>query len=120
MGRAYRPSIYIRGINSTMAEYGLNKINSELAQQYLDELNGLDDGGVGKGHLIGDTAWWPNVADELPHPSAGTDNVPEDATIPDAEYNIKARFDATLQIWVLTQYDTISDKDKYRKANPGT
>jgi len=103
-----------------MAEYGLNKITNELAQEYIDELNALDDGGVGKGHLIGDTAWWPNVADELPHPLAGTDNIPEDATIPDNKYNIKAKFDASLMSWVLTGHNVVSDKDKDRIANPGT
>ena len=96
-----------------MAEYGHNVITEELAQQYLDELNAIDDGGISKNHLIGSAAWWPVVVMK-PDPAAGSNRIPDDATVPDPTYNIKARFDATLMAWVPAPPDYVSTNERDR------
>jgi len=100
-----------------MAEYGLNKLTQEIAQQYLDELNALDTATIdgSNDRLIGDTTWWPCVADELPHRLAGVDGIPDDATMPDPIYNIKALFCPTLYRWIVCDHRTVSTQDRQRK-----
>ena len=96
-----------------MAEYGFNTLTKELETQYLEELNELQIGTKAE-RMWNETTWWPCKA-MVPHPEAGTGNFPEDATIPDPLYNIKARFDKKLTKWVCTNKDYVSTLDKLRQ-----
>lgn len=85
-----------------MAEYGYNKLTSELAQQYIDEMNGVSwEGNTGKHRDADSRCWWPAIKG-IPHPEAG-ESVPEDAEVPDPQYNIYARWDLRLDKWVIAK-----------------